>query len=369
MPAKNNKKKQARTQAQTTRKIRETKGTVQCTQDLTHKTPTSASTKTVPQAEKNFPTKTAPTANTTTSNEDPMELAMEFKLNARNTSWDDKDNTRWLLEAGYSEEEITEEIKTKFKKRYSYFFTRYVNNAIPEEEQVWHAHWLRKIDVSQDLLGFLPKALALFPSSKEDTLYTSFERIRKTSIKQRLLCRIGTEKKKDMALINSVYDNCIKFFQDLGLARDFGFDLDYTLVHALFTDDDSDIKFQDPHTDYPYVITRRNLKDRVRLSWTAHLPITPEGSWITLWWGPGVGYTVHIPYGKILLLRSDIIHGGGIPNVSRKSDKSQFRRLHFYLVTHDQAATPGFIYETYYDNETRLTDMCFRAKRYFNTTT
>jgi hypothetical protein len=35
-----------------------------------------------------------------------------------------------------------------------------------------------------------------------------------------------------------------------------------------------------------------------------------------------VGYTVHIPYGKILLLRSDVIHGGGIPNVSRKSDKT-----------------------------------------------
>jgi hypothetical protein len=76
-----------------------------------------------------------------------MELAMEFKLNARNTNWDDKDNMRWLLEAGYKEEDITEEIKTKFKKRYSYFFTRYINHSTPEEEQPWHHHWLRKLDI------------------------------------------------------------------------------------------------------------------------------------------------------------------------------------------------------------------------------
>ena len=96
------------------------------------------------------------------------------------------------------------------------------------------------------------------------------------------------------------------------------------------------------------------------------MPISKEGSWITLWWGPGIGYTMHIPYGKILLLRSDVIHGGGIPCVSRKSDKQQFRRLHFYLVTKDQAATPGFIYDTYYDKETKLADMCYQAKRSFH---
>ncbi len=71
-----------------------------------------------------------------------MELTMEFKLNARNTNWDDKDNTCWLHEAGYKAEDITEEIETKFKKRYSYFFTKYINNTTPEEEQPWHKRWL-----------------------------------------------------------------------------------------------------------------------------------------------------------------------------------------------------------------------------------
>jgi hypothetical protein len=116
--------------------------------------------------------------------EDRMELVMEFKLNARNTNWDDKDNTRWLLEAGYMEEDITEDIKTKFKKRYSYFCTRYINHSTPEEEQPWHHHWLRKLDVSQKLLASLSKALELFPDNKGDARYSLFECIRQTSIKQ-----------------------------------------------------------------------------------------------------------------------------------------------------------------------------------------
>jgi hypothetical protein len=74
---------------------------------------------------------------------------------------------------------------------------------------------------------------------------------------------------------------------------------------------------------------------------------------------------IHIPYGKKLPLRSDVIHGGGIPIISRKSDKQQLPRLHFYFMTQDQAATPGYIYETNYDNETKLTDMCFHAKGAF----
>ncbi len=88
----------------------------------------------------------------------------------------------------------------------------------------------------------------------------------------------------------------------------------------------------------------------------ANMPLTQEGNWITIWWGPGVGYTLQIPYGKILLLRSGIMHGGGTSNVTRRTDRYQFCHLHFYIVTQDQAATPGFIYEMHYDNETRLID-------------
>jgi len=163
-----------------------------------------------------------------------------------------------------------------------------------------------------------------------------------------------------------VYETFNNFFKVSGIPRDLGVNLDYTIIHLLFTDDDPSVNFQDPHTDYPYYITRRNLIDRIRLSWTAHLPITPEGIWITMWFGPGVSYTLHIPFGTVLLLRSDVIHGGGVPHVDVQTASKQFRRVHFYLATQDQAATPGMIYELNYDNETRLLDTCFQAKRSFN---
>ncbi len=61
------------------------------------------------------------------------------------------------------------------------------------------------------------------------------------------------------------------------------------------------------------------------------MPLSEEGSWITIWWGPGVGYTLQIPLGKILLLHPDVIHGGGTPNVTHCTDKKQFRQIHSIL--------------------------------------
>ncbi len=64
----------------------------------------------------------------------------------------------------------------------------------------------------------------------------------------------------------------------------------------------------------------------------ANLLVMNEGSWITLWLGPGVGYTLHIPYGKIMLLHSDVIHGGRVPYIDLWTDMQQFHWLHFYIV-------------------------------------
>jgi hypothetical protein len=148
--------------------------------------------------------------------------------------------------------------------------------------------------VTPELLQFLPKAIDLFPLSKEDEVYSTFECIGKMSIKQWLLPRLGNGKIKNKVLINSVYDHCNAFFQAAGHPRDFGFDLDKTIAHVLYTDDDSRNNFQNPHTDFPFVMTRRNLKDRARFSWVAHMPLTEEGSWNTIWWGSGLGYTLQI---------------------------------------------------------------------------
>jgi hypothetical protein len=65
-----------------------------------------------------------------------FDLTMEFKLSACNTNHDDRDNTCWLLEAGFEEKDITEELRLQFKKCFSYLFTKFIKtNVIPEEDQ------------------------------------------------------------------------------------------------------------------------------------------------------------------------------------------------------------------------------------------
>jgi hypothetical protein len=48
------------------------------------------------------------------------------------------------------------------------------------------------------------------------------------------------------------------------------------------------------------------------------MPITHEGSWITLWLGTVAGYTMHIPHGMVLLLQPNVVHRGGTPKVDIK---------------------------------------------------
>jgi hypothetical protein len=95
------------------------------------------------------------------------------------------------------------------------------------------------------------------------------------------------------------------------------------------------------------------------------MPITNEGSWVTVWFGTGAGYTVHVPYGTVLLLRSDVIHGGGTPKVEEHMDKKTLHCLHFYLVTNDQPAYPGMINLWSYDEKTLLRDIHVQSTRSF----
>ena len=53
-----------------------------------------------------------------------------------------------------------------------------------------------------------------------------------------------------------------------------------------------------------------------KLGFIMHLPISAEGMWIRIWERDGVarvdstGYLLHIPFGSVLFLRSDIVHSG-----------------------------------------------------------
>jgi hypothetical protein len=66
--------------------------------------------------------------------------------------------------------------------------------------------------------------------------------------------------------------------------------------------------------------------------YTAHLPLSPEGSWIFVWNGPGPSVPFLIKYGFMLILRGDVVHSGGNPYYIDHAGK-RYPRIPFYLLS------------------------------------
>jgi len=109
---------------------------------------------------------------------------------------------------------------------------------------------------------------------------------------------------------------------------------DEVQVTVLYSDP-TNVNKQDPHTDYD-VQPNNSPSD---FAWTAHLPLAiDEGSYIYIWTSPGCGSCIHIKGGHCLLLRSDVVHSGGLPESLK--DNKNYIRLHFYLPTKEQKPPP-----------------------------
>ena len=184
---------------------------------------------------------------------------------------------------------------------------------------------------------------------------------------------------------------------------DCGVDLEKIIIHGLFTDGKT-IKFQRPHTDYTYLtktldptaqvttgeiagVTKGGRKQKgkkndtilpttkkgdliatktsssskslshLMYSWTAHMPVSEDGMWIHLWFAPGYGHSVKVNYGETLFLRSDVVHGGGVPLSVEIMGLNSYYCLHYYLVTDLQPAHPKVTNPKHYDNVTLLSDI------------
>ncbi len=99
------------------------------------------------------------------------------------------------------------------------------------------------------------------------------------------------------------------------------------------------IRPQQPHMDYCWETillpsqqeARSNrakfLQGSCRIPFTGHLLLFPDGSYIYLWSGPGVGVPYHISYGKMLIIHGDVVHSGGTPPFA-PADKL-YHRVHF----------------------------------------
>jgi hypothetical protein len=97
---------------------------------------------------------------------------------------------------------------------------------------------------------------------------------------------------------------------------------------------------QDAHTDFEF---KKATDTREKFAWTANIPMSKDGSYIIVWNGPGYGTSIHVPFGKCLFLRGDVVHAGGRPDWSGIAGK-KFLRMHFYLPTKFMPADPENVF-------------------------
>jgi hypothetical protein len=140
---------------------------------------------------------------------------------------------------------------------------------------------------------------------------------------------LATNNKSKRDDVNMLKNKCMKLFKTSQRLSS-NIQWDELMITLLYTEGREDKK-QDPHTDYEL----KKVQSPNELAWTAHLPLNKnEGSYLYIWSGTGCGTAVHIKGGQCLLLRSDVIHSGGLPRIADKDNS--YIRLHFYLPTYSQ---------------------------------
>jgi hypothetical protein len=87
---------------------------------------------------------------------------------------------------------------------------------------------------------------------------------------------------------------------------------------------------QRPHIDYSWDVLLLNNRRRRGIlidkgskggikqgfmPYTLHMPLTPEGSYVYIWFRRGLSCPIHIRYGHILCLSGDVVHCGGLPTL------------------------------------------------------
>ena len=101
----------------------------------------------------------------------------------------------------------------------------------------------------------------------------------------------------------------------------------------------------------------------MKYAWTAHMPITTEGMWITVWFAPGLGNTFQVKFGDILYLRSDVVYALGTPMTEDADGERKHYHLQYYLPTNDQPICPCTFNTKDRDNVTNLSQIYYIPKR------
>ncbi len=132
-------------------------------------------------------------------------------------------------------------------------------------------------------------------------------------------------------------------------------------------------KPQRPHVDYSWEVlllgSRRRRTTAIGrdtnvglkfgcMPFTMHMPLTPAGSYLYIWFGPGLSCPIYIRYGHVLCLRGDVVHCGGLPPVEDgiTHDGMKYERLHFYFLTNAADLPDNSIFCDNYDGVSFVKD-------------
>jgi hypothetical protein len=158
---------------------------------------------------------------------------------------------------------------------------------------------------------------------------------------------------------SKILDEFITFFENIGMFE-VGV-LKEEILCSVFYNFSDNPQYQVPHTDYYYKVVDKQTKEKKAkgkktkdwLAWSVIIPITKEGSWLTIWDAHAKPALVKINFGKALLFRSDVIHASCRPKCDKEKEV-KFYRLHFDLQTEFQKAPKDEINILDLDGETEL---------------
>jgi hypothetical protein len=100
----------------------------------------------------------------------------------------------------------------------------------------------------------------------------------------------------------------------------------HNLICNVLKNTSDEFDFQEAHQDYfPKVISIKVPNyQKLHLAWSAIIPMTSDGSWITIWYSQDVHCTFQIKYGETLLFHSDVMCCGGRPGVDLKTGMNYY---------------------------------------------
>ncbi len=176
-----------------------------------------------------------------------------------------------------------------------------------------YAHKFMLIDIPTGILESIYEAVSILPITHYEVICSALKQIRFYKAFNMLFPE-GENKRTE--LLSVLKSNFFVFHPHL----------DSQEVNATVLVTDGPMrKPQMPHMDYSWESillptrhdSRRNrsklLRGCAQLPLTGHMPVSKDGAFIYLWTGPGAAVPFHIEYGKMLIIRGDVVHCGGLP--------------------------------------------------------